>query len=85
MPIQNFVDDSIHWAIPGDSLSIAEALLKSFDQKKDSVNISKNKSLIKEIYNWDNEKKDTYPYLTQNENFIYIPRKYCWHINLMEK
>ena len=31
------------------------------------------------------EKKDTYPYLTQNENFIYIPRKFCWHINLMYK
>ena len=59
LPIQNFVDDSIHWAIPGDSLSIAEALLKSFDQKKDSVNISKNKSLIKELYNWD-ERKEKY-------------------------
>tara|TARA_B100000427_G_scaffold195181_1_gene162244 strand:- start:2065 stop:3174 length:1110 start_codon:yes stop_codon:yes gene_type:complete len=59
LPIQNFVDDSVHWAIPGDSLSIAEALLKSFDQKKDSVNISKNKSLIKELYNWD-ERKEKY-------------------------
>jgi hypothetical protein len=46
------VDDSVHWAIPGDSLSIAEALLKSFDQKKDSVNISKNQNLNKKIYNW---------------------------------
>lgn len=59
LPIQNFVDDSVHWAIPGDSFSIAEALLKSFDQKKDSVNISKNKSLIKELYNWD-ERKEKY-------------------------
>ena len=59
LPIQNFVDDSVHWAIPGDPLSIAEALLNSFDQKKDSVNISKNKSLIKALYNWD-ERKEKY-------------------------
>ncbi|MBO99594.1 MAG: hypothetical protein CL730_05040 [Chloroflexi bacterium] len=59
LPIQNFVDDSIYWAFPGDSLSIAEALLKSLDQKKNSVNISKNKSLIEEQYNWD-ERKEKY-------------------------
>ena len=59
LPIQYFVDDSVHWAIPGDSLSIAEALLKSFNQKKDSGNISKNQNLIKELYNWD-ERKEKY-------------------------
>ncbi len=59
LPIQNFVDDSVYWAIPGDSLSLAEALLKSIDQKEGSINISKNQNLIKELYNWD-ERKEKY-------------------------
>ena len=56
-PIQNFVDDSIYWAIPGNPLSIAESLLNSFDQMNNSANIPKNQSLIKELYNWEKRKE----------------------------
>ena len=57
LPIRNFVVDTIYWSKPGDSYSIGNAILNAFDQIDNSLNISKNQSLIKQKYNWENRKE----------------------------
>jgi len=56
-PIRNFVVDTVHWAIAGDPHSIADAILNAFDRMNNPLNISKNQSLIKTRYNWENRKE----------------------------
>ena len=55
-PIRNFVVDTIHWSVPGDSHSIADGILNAFNQINNSLNVSKNQSLIKQRYNWEKRK-----------------------------
>ena len=56
LPIRNFVDNSVHWANPGNALSLSKALINASISSGNNNMVEKNKQLIKEKYNWENRK-----------------------------
>ena len=57
LPIRNFVDNSVHWANPGNALSLSKALINASISSGNNNMVEKNKQLIKEKYNWENRKE----------------------------
>ena len=58
-PIRYFVDDSIHWASPGNADSIADAIIHACQSLDDTSRVHKNLKLIAQKYNWD-QRQDKY-------------------------
>ena len=58
-PTRYFVDDSIHWASPGDAESIADSIINACQSLGDTERVQKNLKLIAQKYNWD-QRQDQY-------------------------
>ena len=52
-PIRNFIDDTVFWAKPSSSTSLAINILKSINNGDVNFKIEKNLKMINEKYNWE--------------------------------
>jgi len=52
-PVRHFIDDSIYWASPGDSQSLASSIIKAIQSFGESSLIKRNLDLIEKQYNWE--------------------------------
>ena len=58
LPMRQFVNHSIHWSIPGNILSISDAIIRaSTSLLNDPSNVQENQRLIKKEFNWESKKE----------------------------
>ena len=58
LPIRNFVENSVCWAIPGNTLSLSKAIINLINTSDSFFMVNHNKQLVKEKYNWEIKKPE---------------------------